>query len=487
MAERDSVLPAVGGLDEELSYAELAQRIEVIAVLLAGQGIHALAIAADNSVDWVAVDLAAQQAEIPIVPLPPFFSAGQVAHVLADSGVDAIVADESGARSLARLSTRSGQALTSRLSLRHLNTGQRQTALPFGTAKISYTSGTTGSPKGVCLRQAAMDRVAASLCQATKSLQIKRHLCLLPLATLLENIGGVYAPLLAGAEVLVPSLAETGILGAAGLDIAQLIRCLRSAQPQSVILLPQMLAGLVAAIERGEALPESLKFAAVGGGVVGASLLERAERVGLPAFEGYGLTECGSVVSLNTPAARRIGSVGQPLPHCRVRIGSDSEIYIAGASMAGYLGSVPEADAEIATGDIGYFDDDGYLVINGRKKNVLITSFGRNLSPEWVEATLTATGSIAQAVLVGDGKPWNVAVIVAAPGVAVEAIERDIAAANATLPDYARIRRWIRATAPFSAANELATSNGRPRRAAIQHQYRDEIEACYAETIGCCA
>lgn len=477
----------LGTLQQSLSAADTIDAVSKAAEMLANACVRRLALAADNSPDWIITDLAARLAGIPVVPLPPFFSATQSAHVLADSGADAIAADELGSRALKSLPTRFAGELTPSLSLLRLSHSAGHSVLPSGTAKISYTSGTTGSPKGVCLTQGAIDRVAVSLSTATADLDLKRHLCLLPLATLLENIAGVDAPLLSGAEIRVPSLTEAGIQGSAGVDISRLIDCLHAHQPASVILLPQLLAGLVGAVEQGASLPESLRFAAVGGAVVGCPLLERADRAGIPVFEGYGLTECSSVVALNTPKARRSGSVGRPLPHCRVRFAADHEVLIDGAGMAGYLGNDPLQEDTVATGDIGHLDADGYLYIDGRKKNILITSFGRNFSPEWVEASLNATRSIAQSALFGDGRPFNVAVIVPTTGATVMAIERDLAEINSTLPDYARVRSWVMASEPFKLADDTLTANGRVRRPQIYKRYAPDIEACYALARESCA
>jgi long-subunit acyl-CoA synthetase (AMP-forming) len=483
--ERDRSSVFLSGSDEKLTTAAALRSVHRVAEVLVRENVRVLAIAADNSPDWVIADLAAQRAGITVVPLPPFFSIEQLTHVLADSEVDAIAADETGSRPLLSFATRFAAELTPGLSLLRFESLMTRIGPAPRTAKISYTSGTTGTPKGVCLAQTEIDRVARSLCDVTEALEIERHLCLLPLATLLENIAGVYAPLIAGAQIVLPSLAETGVQGASDLDAGRLIECLHRYEAESIILLPQLLAALVAAVEQGATLPESLKFAAVGGGVVGMSLLSRADRAGIPAFEGYGLTECCSVVSLNTPAARRIGSVGRPLPHCAVRIGEDSEVFVSGAGMTGYLGaeSAAGSEREVATGDIGYLDSDGYLFIDGRKKNVLITSFGRNLSPEWVEASLTATASIAQAALYGDGRPFNVAVVVPAGDASTRNIESDIERVNQRLPDYARIRRWICAHEPFSPLHETSTENGRIRRRAIELKYENEIETCYADEI----
>jgi len=482
-AGRDARAVALGDGNYRLGVQDTLGWIDAVADRLRRAGVRVLAIAGDNSPDWIVTDLAAQRAGIPVVPLAPFFSAEQVEHVLRDSGADAIAADEMGSVSLSALPTRFGGELTERFTLLRVDSGAERPALHPGTAKISYTSGTTGTPKGVCLARQTLDRVAVGIREATRDLPIERHLCLLPLATLLENVAGVYGPMLAGAQVIAPSLATTGLAGAAGFNLSRLLESINRFRPHSIILLPQLLSALVAAVEQGAMLPESLRFAAVGGGVVGLPLLERADRAGIPVFEGYGLTECGSVVALNTPAARRAGSVGRPLSHCCVRIGEGSEVLVRGSAMQGYLGDDPVADGEIATGDIGHLDQDGFLHISGRRKNVLITSFGRNISPEWVEARLTAVGSIAQAALFGDARPWNVAVVVPLPHATLQDVEHDIARVNASLPDYARVRRWLLAAESFTAEDGTATANGRLRRAAIERRYRDEIEACYAESI----
>ena len=127
-----------------------------------------------------------------------------------------------------------------------------------------------------------------------------------------------------------------------------------------------------------------------------------ARVAGLPAYEGYGLSECASVVALNAPGAVREGSVGRVLPHATLRIDEAGEIHVRGATMLGYLGEEGASPEEVATGDLGFINDDGYLYVQGRRKNLLITSLGRNVSPEWVERELLAHTSIGQAVVFGD-------------------------------------------------------------------------------------
>ncbi|HEY5567802.1 MAG TPA: AMP-binding protein [Gammaproteobacteria bacterium] len=477
-AARPSAL-ALRSAHADLSYGGLLERALAISEVIRRRGIRVLALAADNGPEWVAVDFAAQLAGAVLVPLPAFFSPDQIKHVITDSGAQAVVVDAVGGRGFPHAALDRMEPIGAELEIAMIRGAVRIHELPAHTAKISYTSGTTGRPKGVCLSQPAMDRVAHSLCVATQELRIGRHLCVLPLATLLENIAGIYAPLLQGAEIVLPRMPDVGYEGAAALKVSGLLRALRAHAPQSVILLPQMLAGVVVALEQGAPRPASLRFAAVGGGFVAASLLERAERLDLPIFEGYGLTECASVIALNAPGARRLGSVGRPLPHAAIRIGADAEIFVSGAPMAGYLGATSHAAAEIATGDTGHFDDDGFLYIDGRSKNIFITSFGRNVSPDWVEAELKQSRQIGQAALFGEARPWNVAVVVPASGRHDPAdIQAAVDAANTRLPDYARIHRWLTAE-PFTPANGLLTDNGRNRRAAIWRRYRERIDACY--------
>jgi acyl-CoA synthetase (AMP-forming)/AMP-acid ligase II len=139
--------------------------------------------------------------------------------------------------------------------LRFYRRETRPVALPPGTSKITFTSGTTGTPKGVPLRAAQQWAVARALADATRGLGLRRHLCLLPLPVLLENVGGVYAPQAAGMEFCVPPLGEVGMRGSSSFDAAAGLAAIERWQADSVILLPQMLAALVAARENGARPP----------------------------------------------------------------------------------------------------------------------------------------------------------------------------------------------------------------------------------------
>ena len=314
---------------------------------------------------------------------------------------------------------------------------------------------------------------------STRVLQLRRHLCVLPLSTLLENVAGLYAPLAAGATCIVPAVDEL----TRQLDVRRLLDRIATARPDSLILVPELLRMLVTAAESGWTVPPSLQFIAVGGACVAPGLLARAAAVGLPVYEGYGLSECASVVCLNTPDARRAGTVGRPLPHVQVRVDERGELHVRGATMLGYLGEAPlSADAEFATGDLGTLDADGYVRIHGRLRNMYITSLGRNVSPEWVEREIAAEPGIGQVLVHGEARPYAVALIVPS-GASADAslIDRSIATANMRLPEYARVRRWAWAPAKFTAEEGLVTGNGRLRRDAIVGRYGWLIDSMYRD------
>jgi long-subunit acyl-CoA synthetase (AMP-forming) len=155
-----------------------------------------------------------------------------------------------------------------------------------------------------------METVAGSAASPARRAATTWHLCLLPLATLLENVGGLYTPLLTGATVCLPRLATVGLSGSSGLDVARLVAALADWRASTAIMVPQMLQAVVAAGRAGMPLPRNLRYLAVGGAPVAARLLENAQALGLPVHEGYGLSECASVVAVSRRG--KPGSVGKP-------------------------------------------------------------------------------------------------------------------------------------------------------------------------------
>jgi long-chain acyl-CoA synthetase len=467
--------------ESALSYGQLDAVIKRLASWLNAADVHAIALLADNSIAWAVADLAALAADITIVPIPAYFSPLQVRHTVSTAGIDLVLTDQVG-RVLADLLLDDCEPnpFFERLVALPLHRSQ-PISLPPDVCKITFTSGTTGTPKGVCLTAHQLLSVANELKAASGAKSTDRHLCLLPLATLLENVAGIYVPLLTGATSCVPSLEDVGLRGSSGFDVVQAITALSWWRATTALTVPQTLNALVCAHRAGIAMPRHLRYLAVGGAPISRHLLEAAQRAGLPVHEGYGLTECGSVVAVNRLGANRVGSVGKPLAHLKVRIASGGEILVEGNRGRGYLGDrlLESHFGEVATGDLGYLDADGYLYVTGRKRDVFITSFGRNVAPEWVEGELLTHPSIVQAFVTGEGRPFNCAVIVASDKATAASIERALEAVNATLPDYAQVRAWIPATEPFSPTNAMLTFNGRLRRETISRTYAQKLDAIY--------
>lgn len=433
----------------------------------------------DNTPAFLAMDAAAQDLGLVHVPLPVFFTPEQMQHALQSAGVDTLVVPAAAAANW-------GQAPRNDISLldEHLaciSLSNPPCAMPKGTSKITFTSGTTAQPKGVCLSVASMLAVAKSLAVATQPMQLTRHLNALPFAVLLENIAGVMAPAQIGATLITLPLAQLGWRGASGFDVAMFHAAVVKYQPNSMVLLPQMLRAWCAYLaQTQQSAPACVRMVAVGGAPVGEALMNQAHQLGLPAYEGYGLSEGSSVQTLNLPNAMCAGSVGKPLPHAEVRTATDGEIEVRGSLMLGYLGQQALSSDWWPSGDLGRLDDEGYLHIEGRKKNVLITSFGRNVSPEWVETVLRSSPSIREAVVFGNGQPqlsaviWPMNTSLSADELAT-AIANAVEAANAQLPDYAHIAKHAVADTPFTVQSGMSTANGRPQRQAIFQTYANHL------------
>ncbi|WP_067734995.1 AMP-binding protein [Novosphingobium naphthalenivorans] len=427
-----------------VSWAELADKVADRTAALEsaedpGQP-HVLCL--DHGAEAAIAELALLEARIPVLSLPSFFTREQVQHAVAASGAGATEPSAS---------------------------HPAPSPLPRGTARVTFTSGSTGTPKGVCLSAHQMLAVAASVVEAVGAEHAGSHCALLPPGILLETVAGFFATILAGGTYVCPPQAEVGLADPFRPDFVMMAQRLADWEITSLILVPEYLAGLVAVMEKtGLRLPH-LTLVAVGGARVPVDLLARARALGLPVRQGYGLTECASVVSLESADEEMAGSAGRPLGHMKARIAPDGEIVLEGEMFLGTIGE-PREPGPLHTGDIGRIDDQGRLWVEGRKSALIVTSFGRNISPEWVEAELTGQPDILQAMVHGDGLPAPEALLVPARPDADLAVA--VAAANTVLPAYARITKW-REVAPFTPMNGQLTGNGRLRRKAITAMWLD--------------
>ncbi len=439
---------ALQGDGISLTYGKLQLAISEKEKLLSNAKVDVLGLQLANSIDWILWDLATLKSGVVCVPLPPFFTAEQKAHVLTSAGIDTCA---------------DGDRLVALPP-------QSRAFIPADTAKITFTSGSTGAPKGVCLSAVGIEQLSQSLLTTIGPEYGERHLSVMPLAILLENIAGVYTALMAGAEVFIPGAASIGMGNPFRPDFVQLANYIAQHNITSIILTPELLGGLLKAVRgNGHQFCASLRFVAVGGATVPQALLHAARTEGLPVYEGYGLSECASVVALNTPASDHPGTVGKILPHVQVEI-RDGEVMAHNPVFLGYLGEPARNAADwFATGDNGALDENGVLSISGRRKNTIITTQGRNIAPEWVESILLSQPEIAQAFVYGDDLAFPQALIV--PAAKDTSLSEAIARTNGLLPTYAQLARFD-VVPPFTPQNGMLTATGRLRRNEIKRAYQ---------------
>ncbi len=251
-----------------------------------------------------------------------------------------------------------------------------------------------------------------------------------------------------------------------------------------------------------------LRIAASGAAPLGKDLAEFYEAIGMPLIEGYGLTE-GGVVTLNPLNAQRPGSIGKPLPGVEVRLADDGELLVKSPSLfSGYLHD-PEATAEVLrdgwlhTGDIASIDQDGYIFITGRKKELIVSSTGKKVFPARVENLLKMEPLISQVLLIGDRLPYVTALLTVNPSAAAELkgmaewrdqppeaiaqappvladIQKAVARANQQLAPFEQIRKYRVLARDFSVERGELTATMKVRRARALENFKDNIAELYA-------
>ncbi|QKW22716.1 long-chain fatty acid--CoA ligase [Kitasatospora sp. NA04385] len=246
-----------------------------------------------------------------------------------------------------------------------------------------------------------------------------------------------------------------------------------------------------------------------GGSMLGRELGLFFAGAGLPVYEGYGLTESSAAVTANPPRRPKFGTVGRPLPGSTVAIAEDGEVWVKGPGVfSGYLNHPRCSDEALcrgwlATGDLGELDGDGYLTLTGRKKEVIVTSSGKNLAPAVLEERVRAHPLIAQCLIVGDNRPY-LAALITLDRVALahwlrargrdlldvwealddpelhQEVQRAVGAANTTVSRAESIRAFRLLPREFSLEEGLLTPSLKIRRAAVAERYAQDIEELYA-------
>jgi long-subunit acyl-CoA synthetase (AMP-forming) len=452
-------LLAVSDQHGQLSRRELFARVAALAADLESQP-RTIGIYAPNEVGWVVAQLACALAGKIVVPLPTFFSPVQLGHVVRDASVELILVSEQ----TAALAVRSGVP-TNVIDIHPVGAGLPDVIDGFG--QIVYTSGSTGQPKGVRHQSGQIAWSATALASATAASATDSYLSVLPLPLLLETICSIFIPTSLGAYVHF----DTGLSERVGRgDATGIAEAFDAHRPTTSVLVPQLLKHWVAELQAvGETAPSSLRFVAVGGAPVPRQVANAAWGLGIPVHEGYGLSECCSVVAVNRPKERRPGTVGQPLSGLSVLI-DDGEIVVDGPSITdGYLGQ-EQANGPWRTGDLGEIDRDGFVTVHGRKDSLLVTSFGRNVIPEWIETMLLGDPRIAFCAVTGHGEPHLTALLIPSPqgaGWFAKATRSDVqkllSDRCSDAPEYAVPRAYVIASFEQALNNQLL-SNGRPIR-----------------------
>ncbi len=258
------------------------------------------------------------------------------------------------------------------------------------------------------------------------------------------------------------------------------------------------------------ALGGRAQYAVSGGAALGERLGHFFRGVGLVVLEGYGLTETTAPSNVNTPDLIKVGTVGRPLPGVGVRIASDGEVLIKGNNIFRGYHNNPEATAEAIrdgwfhTGDLGEIDDDGFLKITGRKKELLVTAAGKNVSPAVLEDRLRAHPLISQCMVVGDGRPFIAALITLdeemlpvwaanndLEGITLEEarthdrvlteVQRAVDSANKAVSRAESIRKFEILEGDFTESNGYLTPSMKLRRNRVLHDLSDHIEALYSD------
>ena len=418
-------------------------------------------------------------------------------------------------------------------------------------ATIIYTSGTTGEPKGVILAHKNFLANLESVSKLFDCYPEDEFLSFLPLSHILERTAGHYFSCYHGATVAyaegidslpdnlvdikptlmisVPRLFEKmygRILEAVenGSPLKRKIfywsiktgrefmKYKMAKQPAPVLVkIKQGLASKLVFGKLSQRLGGRIRYCISGGAPLPAPIGEFFNSAGLTILEGYGLTETSPGIAFNKPEAYKFGAVGMPLPNVEVKIADDGEILTRGDHvMLGYYNKEEETkeviDAEgwFSTGDIGFIDEDGFLTITDRKKNIIVTSGGKNIAPQPIENNLGTSNLIEQTVVIGDRRKFCSALIVPAEDAVInwakknkvvfdnyiqllehpkliEEIQSEIDRLTEMFASYERIKKFCLIPTLFSEQGGELTPSLKIKRRVVEEKFADQIEAMYQE------
>jgi long-chain acyl-CoA synthetase len=524
-----------------------------------------VALLSKTRYEWTLFDYAIWFAGAVTVPIYETSSPEQVGWILADSGTRAVVAEGAGHLARVREARESGdlaelQHVWSMEDnavdvLRRLGSDisdgvleeRRTSASPQDLATLIYTSGTTGRPKGCMLTHGNFMfelGIAVDEMHELFDTDDASTLLFLPLAHVFARI------------IQVGAIMKRARLGHSA-DIKNLVADLGEFKPTFILAVPRVFekvfnsasqratadgrgkvfdraAEVAIAYSRAldgkrvplrlraqhalfdrlvygklrQALGGHCKYAISGGAPLGDRLGHFYRGIGLSVLEGYGLTETTAALTVNLPDAQKIGTVGRPLPGTSVRVGDDGELLFKGGQVfAGYWGNdeatgeAVDSDGWFHTGDVGEVDDEGFVRITGRKKEILVTAGGKNVAPAVLEDRLRAHALIDQCLVVGDGQPFigalvtidretfpawaeqhgkpnDIAKSVDDPDL-IAAIQEAVDEANKAVSKAESIRKFTILAGEWTEEGGQLTPSLKLKRNVVVREAREEIEALY--------
>lgn len=375
-------------------------------------------------------------------------------------------------------------------------------------ATILYTSGTTGEPKGVMLsnRNLVSNTLAATepFAQGPEDLR----LAFLPLSHIFARTCDLYTWLASGSQLALAQARETVIA-----DCADMRPTLMNGVPYFFEKVVNALAAVDFTTSPNalrDLLGGRIRCCCSGGAALPSHVFDFFTKHGVPLLQGYGLTESSPVITLSSEQSVRRGAVGRAIPDVEVRIADDGEILTRGPHvMMGYFKNQVATDEVIRdgwlhTGDIGHLDEAGFLFITGRKKELIVTSGGKNIAPVYLESLLTRDPLIAQAVVIGDDRKYLVALLVpefagleaemATRGIelsdsvnnlqhddVVKLFEDRIASCLASVSHYEQVRKFTLLDRGFTVESGELTPKLTLRRKSIQANFHHLIDAMYVD------
>jgi len=418
---------------------------------------------------------------------------------------------------------------------------------------IIYTSGTTGDPKGVVLSHWNFVSNVLEIMQMFPIMPTDKVLSFLPLSHVLERMAGYYTMLHAGAGIAyaermdtvpvdigdvkptiiisVPRLYEKIYGKATGTAMSGSpikkniffwarnlgIKCaemeIAGQRPGPWLSFQKTLADKLVFTKLRAKLGGRIRFMVSGGAPLNARINKFFYGAGLIIFEGYGLTETSPVLSCNAPGGFRFGSIGKPLPSTEIKIAQDGEIMARGSQiMLGYFNreeatrEVLSEDGWLATGDIGHFDDDGFLFITDRKKDLIVTAGGKNIAPQPIENRFRAHKFVSQVVVIGDRRQYLSALIVPdfdalgtwaeARGLTVtnpgeliatkdvtQLFDDLLAEMNHDLPGFNQIKKCSLMDREFTQDDGELTPTMKVKRFAISRKFKAVIDRMYPDAL----